>query len=137
MNKAELIEALADKTGLQKQEAKKVLDAYIEIVTERMSENEEIVLVGFGTLIPRPQTQRLARNPKTGTPVMIPARTTVKFKPGKFLLEAMNAMISPIRSTLRRKRRLSFCISTSLSSATNLFNMELVSPRLTILMSLF
>ena len=51
MNKAELIEALADKTGLQKQEAKKVLDAYIEIVTERMSENEEIVLVGFGTLI--------------------------------------------------------------------------------------
>lgn len=73
MNKAELIEALADKTGLQKQEAKKVLDAYIEIVTERMSENEEIVLVGFGTLIPRPQTQRLARNPKTGTPVMIPA----------------------------------------------------------------
>ena len=38
MNKAELIEALADKTGLQKQEAKKVLDAYIEIVTERMSE---------------------------------------------------------------------------------------------------
>lgn len=49
MNKAELIEALADKTGLQKQEAKKVLDAYIEIVTERMSENEEIVLVGFGT----------------------------------------------------------------------------------------
>ena len=74
-----------------KQEAKKVLDAYIEIVTERMSENEEIVLVGFGTLIPRPQTQRLARNPKTGTPVMIPARTTVKFKPGKFLLEAMNA----------------------------------------------
>ncbi|WP_303228346.1 HU family DNA-binding protein, partial [Parabacteroides goldsteinii] len=32
----------------------------------------------------------LARNPKTGTPVQIPARTTVKFKPGKFLLEAMN-----------------------------------------------
>ncbi|WP_301042593.1 HU family DNA-binding protein, partial [Parabacteroides goldsteinii] len=41
-------------------------------------------------LIPRPQTSRLARNPKTGTPVQIPARTTVKFKPGKFLLEAMN-----------------------------------------------
>ena len=47
MNKAELIEALADKTGLQKQEAKKVLDAYIEIVTERMSENEEILYRAF------------------------------------------------------------------------------------------
>ncbi len=90
MNKAELIEALAEKAGLQKQEAKKVLDAYIEIVTDCMAQNEEIVLVGFGTLTPRPQTERLARNPKTGTPVMIPARRTVKFKPGKFLLEAMN-----------------------------------------------
>ena len=90
MNKAELIEALADKAGLQKQKAKKVLDAYMEIVTEKMSQNEEISIVGFGTLLPRPQNSRLARNPKTGTPVQIPARTTVKFKPGKFLLEAMN-----------------------------------------------
>ena len=57
MNKAELIVELAEKAGLKKQKAKKVLEAYMEI----------------------------------GTPVMIPARTTVKFKPGKFLLEAMNA----------------------------------------------
>ena len=55
-----------------------------------MTQKEENTLIGFGTLIPRPQTSRLARNPKTGTPVQIPARTTVKFKPGKFLLEAMN-----------------------------------------------
>ena len=45
MNKAELIEALADKAGLQKQKAKKVLDAYIEIVTEKMSQKEEITLI--------------------------------------------------------------------------------------------
>ena len=88
MNKAELIEALAQRSGLQKQKAKKLLEAYVDIVTEAMSHNEEIVLVGFGTLIPRPQTER--RNPKTGTPVMIPARTTVKFKPGKYLLDAIN-----------------------------------------------
>lgn len=90
MNKAELVDALAGKSGLQKQEVKKVLDAYIDIVTDRMTHNEEITLVGFGTLTPRPQTSRLARNPKTGTPVMIQARTTVKFKPGKYLLEAIN-----------------------------------------------
>ena len=90
MNKAELIEALAQRSGLQKQKAKKMLDAYVDIETEAMSHNEEIVLIGFGTLIPRPQTERLARNPKTGTPVMIPARTTVKFKPGKYLLDAIN-----------------------------------------------
>lgn len=90
MNKAELIVELAEKCRFKKQKAKKVLEAYMEIVTEKMSQNEEISIVGFGTLLPRPQNSRLARNPKTGTPVQIPARTTVKFKPGKFLLEAMN-----------------------------------------------
>ena len=90
MNRAELIVALAEKSGLSKQKAKKVLASYMEIVTEKMSQNEEIVLIGFGTLIPRPQSSRMARNPKTGTPVQIKARTTVKFKPGKFLLEAIN-----------------------------------------------
>lgn len=90
MNKAELIEAIANKAGLQKQEAKKALDAYIEVVTEQMVKKEEITLIGFGSLIPREQSQRLARNPKTGEPVMIKPRTTVKFKPGKYLLEAMN-----------------------------------------------
>ena len=89
MNRAELIEALAEKSGLSKQKAKK-LESYMEIVTEKMSQNEEIALIGFGTLIPRPQSSRMARNPKTGTPVRIKARTTVKFKPGKFLLEAIN-----------------------------------------------
>lgn len=87
MNRAELIEALAEKSGLSKQKAKKVLESYMEIVTEKMSQNEEIALIGFGTLIPRPQSSRMARNPKTGTPVQIKARTTVKFKPGKFLLK--------------------------------------------------
>lgn len=90
MNKAELVEALANKTGLNKQEAKKALDAYIEIVTEQMTKREEITLIGFGSLMPKPQSERLARNPKTGEPVMIKPRTTVKFKPGKFLLEAIN-----------------------------------------------
>ena len=90
MNKAELIEALADKAGVQKQSAKQLLDAYIDIVTEKISQKEEIVIVGFGTLTPRSQNTRLALNPKTGTKVQIPARTTVKFKPGKFLLQAMN-----------------------------------------------
>jgi len=90
MNKAQFIETLADKAKLSKGDAKKALEAYMDIVTESMSKREEIVLVGFGTLIPRPQTSRLARNPKTGTPVMIKPRTTVKFKPGKYLLEAIN-----------------------------------------------
>ncbi|MDF9828916.1 HU family DNA-binding protein [Parabacteroides sp. PF5-6] len=91
MNKAQFIEALAEKANLSKVDAKKALEGYMAIVTECMTKREEIVLVGFGTLIPRPQSSRLARNPKTGTPVMIKPRTTVKFKPGKYLLEEMNS----------------------------------------------
>lgn len=93
MNKAELIEALVKKAGVEKQSVKKVLDAYIDVITERLSQKDEVVIVGFGTFTPREQTTRLARNPKTGEPVQIPARTTAKFKPGKFLLEAMNGKI--------------------------------------------
>lgn len=51
MNKAELIVELAEKAGLKKQKAKKVLEAYMEIVTEKMSQNEEISIVGFGYII--------------------------------------------------------------------------------------
>lgn len=90
MNKAEIIEALAQKTGLNKSKARQVLDAYTCIATESLSNHEEVVLIGFGTLKPYTQKERLARNPKTGTPTMIPCRTTVKFKPGKYLLDAIN-----------------------------------------------
>lgn len=93
MNKAELIEALADKAGVTKQNAKTMLDAYTDIITEKLAQKEEVIIIGFGTLTPREQNTRLARNPKTGTPVQIPARTTVKFKPGKFLLEAINGKV--------------------------------------------
>lgn len=91
MNKTELIEALVNKAGVEKQSVKKVIDAYVDVVTQQLSQKDEVAIVGFGTLIPREQDTRLARNPKTGEPVQIPARTTVKFKPGKFLLEAMNS----------------------------------------------
>ena len=52
MNKAELIETLATRSGMQKQKAKKMLNAYVDIVTEAMQRNEDVILVGFGTLTP-------------------------------------------------------------------------------------
>ncbi len=90
MNKTELIDALAAKTGFSKDESKQFLESYIEIMTKCLAQKEDVVLVGFGTMSVWEQTQRLARNPKTGVPVMIQPRTSIKFKPGKFLLEALN-----------------------------------------------
>lgn len=90
MNKAGLIDNLSKKTNLSKRDIKTVINTYLEIATECMKRDEEIVIIGFGTLSTRHQTSRLARNPKTGVPVMINARKTVKFKPGKYLLESIN-----------------------------------------------
>ena len=90
MNKTDLIDAIASAAELNKKQAKAALEATLAAITGSLKKGEPVQLIGFGTLIPRPQTSRLARNPKTGTPVMIPARTTVKFKPGKYLLDAIN-----------------------------------------------
>ncbi|MCD8269768.1 MAG: HU family DNA-binding protein [Parabacteroides sp.] len=54
------------------------------------SERDPIVLKGFGTLSPREQNSRPARNPKTGEVVVIPKRLSVKFSVGKFLFEDLN-----------------------------------------------
>lgn len=90
MNKAQLVKSMSDKSGLSPADTKRIIEAYMEIVTECMTRREEVVLVGFGTLVPWPQMSRLARNPKTGEPVMIKPRTSVKFKPGKYLLQSIN-----------------------------------------------
>ena len=94
MNKAEMVEALANKTELSKSDAKKVLEAGLEIVIKCMAQKEDLVLVGFGTFSPREQNERVARNPRTGEPVLIQPRTTVKFKPGKYLLETINSSVA-------------------------------------------
>lgn len=90
MNKAQFIEALANKGDMTKSEAKRNLNICLDIITECMQNNEEIVFSGFGTLLPWSQTARMARNPKSGIPVMIQPRTTVKFKAGKYLIQAIN-----------------------------------------------
>lgn len=90
MNKASLIDALVAKTGLDQSDVRRLVEAYIETTTECLARKEELTLARFGTLKPIAQNPRPARNPKTGTPVMIPARTSVKFKPSQFLIQAMN-----------------------------------------------
>ena len=68
----------------------RVVEYCYRCITEQLSNGNSINLQGFGTLKPWHQTLRDGRNPKTGVPVTIPPRISVKFRPGKFLLEALN-----------------------------------------------
>ncbi|MBQ7735530.1 MAG: HU family DNA-binding protein [Bacteroidales bacterium] len=82
MNKAQLIDAIAEKAGLQKVEAKRALEAYVEATTEALKGGDKVSLVGFGTLSINERAARKGRNPQTKKEMMIPAKKVVKFKAG-------------------------------------------------------
>lgn len=80
MNKAELVNVMAEKAGLTKVDAKKALDAFICAATDAIRKGERISLVGFGTLSTTKRPARKGRNPQSGAEIMIAAKTVVKFK---------------------------------------------------------
>lgn len=83
MNKAELIDKVARKTLLTKQQSEQVLDAALEVIARAVSRGDDVKLVGFGTFCRTTRKSRPGRNPKTGTALTIPAQKVPKFKPGK------------------------------------------------------
>jgi DNA-binding protein HU-beta len=89
MNRTELIAGVVEASGVKKSDVDKVLNAFIDVVTEGMSRGEEVRLVGFGTFKVSRRAATEGRNMKTGEPITIPARNTPKFKPGKQLKDAV------------------------------------------------
>ncbi len=85
MNKAELIDAMAEKGELTKADAKKALDAFIESTQETLKSGEKLTLIGFGTFEVSERSARTGRNPQTGKEIQIPAKKVVKFKAGSEL----------------------------------------------------
>lgn len=91
MNKTELIEAMAEKTGFTKKNAEVALNAFIETVSEELVKGEKISLVGFGTFEVSERAAREGRNPQTGETMKIAASKAPKFKAGKALKDMINA----------------------------------------------
>lgn len=85
MNKSELVDAIAEKSGLSKADAKKALDAFTGTVSETLQKGDKIALVGFGSFSVSERAARTGKNPKTGQPIEIPAKKVVKFKAGNDL----------------------------------------------------
>lgn len=90
MNKATLVQQVADRMSVTQRDSLRFINTLQEIVASELKENSTIMLQGFGTFSPWEQTERTGRNPRTGIPCTIPSRVSVKFKPGKQLLEALN-----------------------------------------------
>lgn len=82
MNKTELINAVAEKAGLTKSQAKAALDATLNTITEALMKDDKVAIIGFGTFGVSEKTARTGINPRTKEKIEIPARKVVKFKPG-------------------------------------------------------
>ncbi len=90
MNKAELVDAVADAADISKAAAARSVDAVFEVITEQLKRGDAVTLVGFGTFITRSRAARSGRNPRTGEALEIPASNLPAFKPGKALKDAVN-----------------------------------------------
>lgn len=90
MNKSELIDAIAAASDLSKASAGRALDAMTDTITKALAEDDQVVLVGFGTFSVKERSARTGRNPQTGEPIEIAAAKIPNFKPGKALKDAVN-----------------------------------------------
>jgi DNA-binding protein HU-beta len=87
MNKAELVDAIAEKAGVTKKEADAVLSAVIETIVESVADGDKVALVGFGSFEKRHRKEREGRNPKTGEAMTIAATSVPAFSAGKSFKE--------------------------------------------------
>ena len=90
MNKAELIAAIAAKTGDTKKGAEASVNAFVDVVTEALTERDKVQLVGFGSFEVRKRAARKGRNPQTKEEIKIPASKAPVFKAGKALKDLVN-----------------------------------------------
>lgn len=90
MTKAELISAISEKAGLNKNQSRDALEAFLGSVTETLKSGQEVRLVGFGSFLPVERKEGVARNPRTGETVKRPASKTARFRVGEGLKGALN-----------------------------------------------
>lgn len=90
MNKAELIDRIAEAADVSKATATRALDAALDGITRELKKGQAVTLVGFGTFTVRKRAARTGRNPRTGEQIKIKAARIPGFKAGKALKDAVN-----------------------------------------------
>ncbi|MEM6432275.1 MAG: HU family DNA-binding protein [Cyanobacteria bacterium P01_D01_bin.115] len=89
MNKGELVDKVAEKSGVTKKQADAVISAATDAITEAVSGGDKVTLVGFGSFERRDRKEREGRNPKTGEVMVIPAAKVPAFSAGKAFKQAV------------------------------------------------
>jgi nucleoid DNA-binding protein len=87
MNKAELIDEVANQTGLTKNVSREAVNSVILAITDSLAREERVTLVGFGSFRIMERKARRGRNPRTGKELRIPAKKVPRFRPGESLRE--------------------------------------------------
>ena len=95
LTKAEIAETIYEELGINKREAKDLVDLFFEEIRVSLEANEEVKLSGFGNFELRDKRQRPGRNPKTGEDIPISARRVVTFKPGQKLKARVEVYAGP------------------------------------------
>ena len=90
MNKAELVAAIAAKTGDTKKGAEASVNAFVDVITDALAKGDKVQLVGFGSFEVRKRAARKGRNPQTKEEIKIPASKAPVFKAGKALKDLGN-----------------------------------------------
>ena len=90
MNKTELIAAAAEKAGIAKKDAERVINAAIDTVGAELNKGERVQLSGFGIFETKEREERVGRNPRTKETIRIPATRTPAFKASKALKDAVS-----------------------------------------------
>lgn len=99
MNRTELIDFIAEKSGLSKAASGSALEALIEGITESLRNGDPVVLVNFGTFTIKRRAAREGRNPSTGEKIKIKAAKVVGFKAGKALKDAVKDSSKTVKET--------------------------------------
>ncbi|MCD8266997.1 MAG: HU family DNA-binding protein [Parabacteroides sp.] len=90
MNKNELAKEIASRMSTTVTETLDFIDTMNEVISESITRDESVLIQNFGHYMPWQQVERMGRNPRNGRSCPIPARVSVKFKPGKGLLDKIN-----------------------------------------------
>ena len=95
MTKADLVKNIADKTGLEKKEVQKVIELFMDEIIHALSKGEAVYLRGFGTFNNKFRAQKIARNIKKNTSLVVPAHYIPSFKPSKSFVDKIKNNIKP------------------------------------------
>ena len=90
MNKGDLVNKVAEGTGISKAQATTAVNTVLDSITDTLKGGDKVTLVGFGTFSVSHRAARQGRNPQTGATIQIAAKNNVKFKAGKELDSSVN-----------------------------------------------